>query len=150
MAGEQQLSVFEVIYCSDNRAAERLAKGFHCSDWLVTFLPERLRVPAHCGIFKQAEWKHGLCAQVWLLCFNELTYELCRWMVRQHFVLYYHLPEQMQYALTISSDIDCPICFEPCQVYMVLPCGHLLCKACICQLIKNQQFKCPMCRKTYK
>ena len=51
----------------------------------------------------------------------------------------------------IKKNSECPVCYETLtKENMDVPsCGHLICKGCKENCIKNDNKKCPICRKVY-
>ncbi|KAL3235017.1 E3 ubiquitin-protein ligase complex SLX5-SLX8 subunit SLX8 [Nakaseomyces bracarensis] len=50
-------------------------------------------------------------------------------------------------------DYKCPICFEPPEVSMMTPCGHVYCCECLFQMVNNSRTPrkagvCALCRKS--
>lgn len=52
-----------------------------------------------------------------------------------------------------ARDYKCPICFEPPEVSMMTPCGHVFCCECLFQMVNNSRTPkragvCALCRKS--
>lgn len=46
--------------------------------------------------------------------------------------------------------MDCPVCFEATDAPHALPCGHLLCLACLRRLHSRATIRCPACRRLHR
>eukprot|EP01134_Creolimax_fragrantissima_P004888 CFRG4888T1 len=84
---------------------------------------------------------------------NEMTEEMLRQCIR-------HIPRYTENNTTnvdaallpvIREKLDCPVCYELLHEPTALPCGHLLCRACVARIL-DQAFatrpSCPLCRSS--
>lgn len=48
-----------------------------------------------------------------------------------------------------TPEINCCICYLDTRSYVILECSHKIGIVCFLTMIKNRQYRCPMCRATF-
>ena len=58
--------------------------------------------------------------------------------------------EEINLEVVIHKQKECPICYDHLSNYITLECEHLYCLRCHGGLIRNNIYKCPLCRTEIK
>ena len=54
--------------------------------------------------------------------------------------------EEIDLEVVIHKQKECPICYEHLSNYVILECDHFYCLRCHGGLLRNNIYKCPLCR----